>query len=365
MQHGEKNSVPYQGQFQPLPTTFNHLFMKKILFLLYPALILLSDHCSAQIYSQFLKSDTIAIDSKVFRSKRKIILTRPLHAGTAGHGSNCIVYMDAQYPNINGMILQSASILITYKEMPESYLVGIIQEDRDNELLEKERLLAFLTTEVVPLLEEKYHIGDKLTVAGHSFGAYFATYAFLKHNEIFNACIAVSPAYWPNKEDVLGLMKAKITTISGNFYLAVGDKRWDELSLRDYVVKGRDVLRKAKGLRLKFNDLNGFSHNATPTVGFGLGLSFIYDEWEWGNILQEQEIRLKSSPGFWGHLEIKADALSHLHRLSEAREIYQQALQHLPEDQDLSKQERTEITKRLLAKAKTGPKAAIGQVTRK
>lgn len=107
-----------------------------------------------------------------------------------------------------------------------------------------------------------------------------------------------------------------------NFYLAIGDKRWDEISLRKYVLRAKKILEQIKGLYFGFNDLIGFGHNATPTVGFGLGLGFIYDEWEWTNILREQERNLKSYPGFWGHLEIKADALLHLNQIIEARALY-------------------------------------------
>ena len=83
--------------------------------------------------------------------------------------------------------------------------------------------------------------------------------------------------------------------------------------------------------------LYGISFHTTPTVGFG----FIYDEW--GNILEEQERRLKSFPAFWGHLEIKADALYHLKRISEAKAIYQEALKNITKDQDLSEQKKFKI----------------------
>ncbi len=327
--------------------------MKKQLLIICSAVVMFSNFCLAQTYSQFIKSDTIAITSKIYQSERKIIVTKPLKTQSGSEENNSILYLDADDRNINGIILQSANNLMAYKEIPNSYLVGIIQEDRNKELVEKDKLLRFITEEVIPLLEKNYNISKRLTIAGHSFGAYFATYAFLKYNAVFNSCIAVSPAYWPNKEDVLVLMNEKINTVSGNFYLAVGDKRWDEISLRDYVFKAKNLLSKSKGTRLMFTDLKGFSHNATPGVGFGLGFNFIYDEWEWGNILDEQEIRLKSFPAFWGHLEIKADALYHLKRIPEAKTIFQEALKSIPQDKDLSEHEKNEITKRLNGKIRS------------
>lgn len=312
------------------------------------------NNCSAQTYSQFKKSDTISIASKIFQSERKVIITTPQRIKNEGEENNCIIYTDADDKNITGTLLQAADNLSLYKEIPKSYLVGIIQEDRNNELTEKDKLLEFLKEELIPWLKKNYNISEKVTIVGHSFGAYFATYAFLKDNAIFNSCIAISPAYWPNNNDVLVLMdeKTKMNSIQGNFYLAVGDKRWDEISLRKYVFKAQNLLNNSKNIRFNFNDLEGFSHNATPTVGYGLGLSFVYDEWEWGNILTEQERRLKSYPTFWGHLEIKADALYHLDRPLEAKTIYKEALKDIPTDKDLSDDEKSELTIRLNNKIK-------------
>lgn len=326
--------------------------MNKRFFLILLTTITFSNFFYAQSYSKLNNSDTLSIFSNIFQSERKIIITKSKQSDKAKTEVNCIIYLDADDNNINGIILQSANNLISYNEIPQSYLIGIIQEDRNKELVEKEKLLEFITNEIIPMIEKKYSVSLKITIAGHSFGAYFATYAFLERNDIYNSCIAISPAYWPNNEDVLKLMNEKIKSATGNFYLSIGNKRWDEISLRNYVFKAKQILSNSKTIRFKFQDLDGFSHNATSSVGFGLGLSFIYDEWEWGNILEEQNRRLKSDPDFWGHLEIKGDALYHMKRLSEAKIVYQEALNKTPKDKDLSKKEIMEITSRLNEKIK-------------
>ncbi|MGJ1268517.1 alpha/beta hydrolase [Sphingobacterium spiritivorum] len=324
------------------------------LLLLFFAKVIFSNITFAQTYSQLNKSDTVTISSAIFQKERKIIITKSKELKNGSTNNNCILYLDANFKNLNGIFLQSANNLIANNEIPPSYLIGVIHQDRNTELLEKDKLLKFISEEVIPWLEKEYNISKRITIAGHSFGAYFATYAFLKNNSLFNSCIALSPAYWPNKEDVLKLMdqEVKSNSVGGDFYLLVGDKRWDEISLRDYVFKAFEILNHTKAVRFKFNDLDGFSHNATTTVGFGLGLGFVYDEWEWGNILEEQEDRLKSFPDFWGHLEIKADALFHLKRVSEAKTVYKEALKVVPKDEDLSKKKKGQILKRIKSKIK-------------
>lgn len=329
---------------------FSYPEIMKMKFILI-AVTILSDLCLAQTYSQLNTSDTISIRSKIFETERKIIVTRSLKIKKENKNS-CILYMDADDRDINGIILQSANSLIASKEIPQSYLVGIMQQDRNTELVEKEKLYQFITEEVFPFLEKEYNIENKITIAGHSFGAYFATYAFFKNNDIFNSCIAISPAYWPNNKDVFRLIDEKISSVSGNFFLAIGNKRWDEISLRDDAIVANKLLGNSKKLRFNFADLTGFSHNATPTVGFGLGLNYIFDDWEWANILNEQNRRLKDEPDFWGFLEIKADALCHLGRSSEAHTIYKESLYNVKKDNELSSEKRTEIIKRLNQKMK-------------
>lgn len=330
----------------------NKTHSQKTIFLLLIIQLLCCSFCFTQPYSQLSTSDTITIRSKIFDTERKVIITKSLKIKNDLQ-NNCIIYMDADDSNINGIFLQSANNLMAYDEIPQSYLVGIIHENRNTELLEKDKLLKFLMEEVIPLLNDKFSIANQLTIAGHSFGGYFATYAFIKENVLFNSCIAISPAYWPNKSDVLDLLHQNVNIIHGNFYLTIGNKRWDDISLRKYVFKAQNIVKNKSNIFFNFTDLKGFSHNATPTVGFGAGLSFIYDEWEWQKILIEQERNLKSFPGFWGHTEIKADALFHLQRVSEAKVFYKEALKNVSADNNLPAQEKKIITKRLKHKIKS------------
>lgn len=314
--------------------------------------LLVSNSCIAQNYSQLSISDTITFYSKVFDTERQVIITKSSKIKNDEKQNNCILYMDADDQNINGIFLQSANNLMANKEIPESYLIGIIHKNRNTEFLEKDKLLNFLREELIPLLKDKFNIAYQLTIVGHSFGGYFATYAFLKDNNIYNSCVAISPAYWPNNSEIINLLLEKENFSRGNLYLSIGDKRWDEISLRKEVLRVQNILKNQKNIVFSFNELKGFSHNATPTVGFGLGLGFIYDKWEWTNILEEQENNLKLFPSFWGHIEIKADALFHLDRVSEAKLLYQEALRSTSIDEKLSNSEMSEVVKRLHKKIK-------------
>lgn len=328
-------------------------YRKYYRFVLFAIALLLFNPLFAQYFTQYGKSDTITIKSNIFDTQRQVVITRPLKNGNDSV-KNIIIYFDADDPNINGTVLQSADNLLSNQEIPKSYLVGIIQQDRDKEFLEKDKLLDFLTEELIPDIFGNERYTSKSTLIGHSFGGYFATYAFLKKNEIFSFCIAISPAYWPNNHDIFNyISEINLDSLSGNFYMAIGDKRWDDISIRKYVSKMLNILEESKTkIRYSFQNLSGFSHNATPTVGFGLGLSYVYDEWEWENILSEQNRRLKSFPDFWGHLEIKGDALYHMNRLGEAKSFFEKAFNSVSLDKNLSKEEVRSISERIKKKIK-------------
>lgn len=316
----------------------------KLLFLI--LLFLFENNVKAQNYLGLNKPDTLFINSKNFESIRKVVITKSKGI-VEENKPDCIIYLDAHW--LNETILQTADCLIITKEIPESVLVGIIPENRDKELTEKDTLLKFITEELIPYLSQKYNVSSNITIAGYSFGGYFATYSFLQKNNIFNSCVAISPAYWPNNSEILELMKRKSSdkSISGNLYLAIGDRRWVDISIQDFVFKAKSILEKDENIRFKFNKLEGFSHNSTSTVGFGLGLGFVYDDWEWANILEEENEYLKIYPKSWGHLELKGDALYHMQRKIEAEEFYNKALFNLTGDNELSTKEKVEIRERL------------------
>lgn len=327
--------------------------MKPLIILLLCAITL---NCLGQSHSFYTSQDTLSIDSKVFGTIRKITVSIPLDYDRLSQPKNCILYLDGDNDEIAGTITQAANNLYLFDDIPQSILVGIIHQDRDQELREKHKLYDFITAEVLPVISEKYAIKKEITIVGHSFGAYFASYCFLKNNTIFNNCIAISPAFWPNDYDIYGVAEEALgrkEQLTGNFYLAIGDKRWDDISLRDGFFKFREIIESGdRDFNFRFDDLVGFNHNSSPTVGFGLGLNFCFDEWEWGSVVDDQNNRIKSFPDFWRHYELKADALIRLNQTSEVIETYMISIEKLKSDEGVSTTDKELFLKRLEDKMK-------------
>lgn len=320
-------------------------------YYIFPLLLLLINlSVSGQSHSFYTSLDTIEIDSKVFNAKRKISVSIPLDYKKIKEPKNAIIYLDGDNEEIAGTMLQTANNLYLYDDIPQSILIGVFHEDRNKELTEKEKLYRFIKDEVYPFLNEKYSIRKELTIVGHSFGGYFSTYCFLKNNALFSSCVAISPAYWPNDKDIYELAEKTVATqsLKGNLYVAIGDKRWDDVSLREGVFAFNKIIERNKSnLRFQFQDLVGFNHNTTPTVGFGLGLNFCFDQWEWASVVEEQDMRIASFPDFWRHYELKADALHHLGKIGESISIYRIAIEKIDLDKEMTKKQKQASKKRL------------------
>lgn len=317
-------------------------------------LIFITLNCFCQSHSFYSKADTLSINSKIFGTTRKITVSIPNDYDKLKQSKNCILYVDGDDDEITGTILQATNNLYLYDDIPQSILVGIFHENRDQELQEKNKLYDFIASEVLPKITEKYSVKKEITIVGHSFGAYFATFCFFKNNKIFNNCIAISPAYWPNKNDIYTIAEQELKNkenLTGNFYLAIGDKRWDDVSLRDGVFKLKTIIESTRNtFSFRFNDLIGFNQNSSPTVGFGLGLNFCFDEWEWESVLDDQNNRIKSFPNFWRHYELKADALRHLNRKTESIDTYKITIEKLTMDKEISFTDRKIFLKRIEVK---------------
>ena len=140
--------------------------------------LLSSMNCFCQSHSFYSKPDTLTIKSVVFGTERKITISKPLDNEKIKAQKNLIMYLDGDNEEITGTIIQATNNLYLYDDIPQSILVGIFHENRDQELLEKNKLFKFLYHEVIPKITEKYNTKKKVTILGHSFGGYFATYCF-------------------------------------------------------------------------------------------------------------------------------------------------------------------------------------------
>lgn len=115
--------------------------MKQIISIFF---ILITLNCFCQSHSFYSKPDTLNIDSKIFGTIRRITVSIPNDYEKLKQPKNCILYVDGDDDEISGTILQATNNLYLYDDIPQSILVGIFHENRDQELQEKYKLYDFI-----------------------------------------------------------------------------------------------------------------------------------------------------------------------------------------------------------------------------
>jgi hypothetical protein len=154
----------------------------------------------------------IQIESKVMGETRNILVrTPPSYA--VGKRAYPVLYMtdgDRQIGHTSAVV----DFLAREGRMPEVIVVGISNTDRTRDLtptkIERmaggngqgfpvptsggaDRFLDFISTEVIPYVEENFRTQPYRVFAGHSFGGLFAMHTFFTRPTLFNGVIAVSP----------------------------------------------------------------------------------------------------------------------------------------------------------------------------
>jgi predicted alpha/beta superfamily hydrolase len=246
------------------------------------------------IYAQSV--DTISINSKVFNHIRKIKVALP--AGYSVYPNlnrkYIVAYLfDAQSEGFFNFYKATANYLAEQGYMQPLILVGISSENRQYEFTPKahtqeglksyiksggaDELAMHLKNEVFPTIEKKYRSMHYKIGIGHSLGATFVSYTLLKHPELFNAAIAVSPNFHYDKEQIvqsLDTCKNKDVFNHKFLYLAHGFGDFNEEKFKVGTKKFDSLLNANRftGLRWKYTNLDNDNHGTTAMEGVFKGL---------------------------------------------------------------------------------------------
>lgn len=151
-------------------------------------------------------------ESKVLKEQREVVVQLPKGYAENPDKKYPVIYrLDgaANLPIMNA-VLES---LQAENAAPEVIIVAIENTDRLRDLFPTvnedpngpvgyggggANFLSFITTELMPMVEDKYRVHDFRVIAGGSAGGVFALYALTQKPELFNAALTYSAAVWWN-----------------------------------------------------------------------------------------------------------------------------------------------------------------------
>ena len=213
-----------------------------------------------------------------------------------------VVYItDAEY-NF-GAVSYISRRLIKSADIPKVILVGVAydvgydefyhkrardltpQKVRDSRFPESgyaERFIELLRKELFPFIDSKYRTNTKdRSLYGHSFGGLFGFYTLLKHPNLFQRIISLSPSLWYADRYILQLEKSRFSEgieLPAVIYTAVGEKEPDYFveDWKQFVQKMK--ARQYPGLILEAELLDGENHRSMFGTAFTNGMRFIFSK---------------------------------------------------------------------------------------
>lgn len=143
-----------------------------------------------------------------------------------------------------------------------------------------DKFLAFVGDELIPEIERRYRTRPYRVIAGHSAGGLSTIYTLITRKELFNAYIALSPAF--NDEDGLadavGSFLAANDTLRADFFMAMANEGGQTLG-GAYEVASLLQEKEPPELRWQFRRYPEETHGSVVMRGLADGLQAVFDGW--------------------------------------------------------------------------------------
>lgn len=192
------------------------------------------------------KIETHSFHSTILNNTRKIHIYTPHDYFHTSHPQELLIVFDGNSFIKNLSIAKTLNYLIYKKEIPSCIAVAIEPVDRLEELTYNDKMNTFLTEELLPWIQARYHVYQEknhTTIAGFSLGGLAAFYAALQNPHVFGNVLSMSGSvHWKK-----GGYENQISSIDSNtsqthFYIAAG-----ELENKPLLTANRRLYKALKG----------------------------------------------------------------------------------------------------------------------
>lgn len=145
----------------------------------------------------------VTMQSKILGEERRLLVYLPHGYQETNKRYPVIYQLDGASRFLRG--ITAVNRLNSEQAMPEVIYVAVENRDRNRDMVPFETVyhstaggadvfLRFLTSELIPYIDEKYRTTDHRTLMGFSNSGQFVLYAFLQNTELIHAYVACSPS---------------------------------------------------------------------------------------------------------------------------------------------------------------------------
>ncbi|MFT3915243.1 MAG: alpha/beta hydrolase-fold protein [Anaeromyxobacteraceae bacterium] len=235
----------------------------------------------------------VTLKSAVFGGERQVVVrTPPGYAEDAGLRYPVLYFTDG--PTNLDPLAAAVRFLERHGRMPAVLLVGVVHEDRTNELTPSKvtgkdgnfptsggagALLDHLEKEVVPWVERSYRTAPLRVLGGHSFGGLFALHALATRPGLFRAYLTVSPSVPWDRGMVLDALEALVKArpeLEATVFASSGDEGPELARGLERLAR---VLRAGKGVTYASRTFPGEDHGSVVFPALHAGLEALFEGW--------------------------------------------------------------------------------------
>ena len=245
------------------------------------------------------------IHSEILNEDRIIRIHLPSHYEATKEYP--VIYLLDGETNFN---FASATIdILTYaKKMPPSIIVAIHNTNRARDLTPThsengldgawidifkknsggaDNFLEFITSELIPNIDNNYSTNDYRVLVGHSNGGLFTLYALLKKPVFFNSYIAIDPSLIWDDQVMLKILNDRIDepmTSASLIYIATANNEKDPYLHNERFRRAQNIFAKALSnwelahLNVKLEYLQNDDHITSIINGIRNGIEFVFAE---------------------------------------------------------------------------------------
>lgn len=204
------------------------------------------------------------LNSKFLEEERILNVYLPPSYSESSQKPYPVIYLldgaiNEDFLHVAGLI----QFLTMYKLMPETILVGIANIDRKRDFtyptnIQKlkravptsggsAKFIKFITSEVIPFIASRYTIDDNhMTIVGQSLGGLLASEILLKHPQIFQQYIIVSPSLWWDEQSMINSQLQPKLGPKQKVVLAIGEEGDEMQQVFDKLVNKLNSSRHSK-----------------------------------------------------------------------------------------------------------------------
>ena len=241
---------------------------------------------------------TVQIQSKVLRQSRSLTISKPDDYDDST-GRYPVLYLldgEANFEFTTAIV----HFLAENDRIPAMIVVGIDSGDpaqRTHDLtpstqveIEKrfspgngggDAFLTFISSELVPYIENNYRTGPYRILVGHSFGGLFVIHALATKPKLFSAYIAIDPTVtWNNGAEIVGIQNlfSQLDDLQADLFVSAANDA-DSSSPDSQRLAATLNGTKLKSFRWKIEWMKDETHTSIPLLSVYSGLSTIFDGW--------------------------------------------------------------------------------------